>query len=200
MPSAATCGRWARWRCGSSTTRPAPRKRRPAIYQTAADGKPYTPPDSYERLAALNRHLFHTPGHYITRAPVGPFKIEVTRGFEYEIATTTVDVRPGSTNNVTVRMKRMVDFGARGWQSGSNHVHMNYAGNLHNTPENMLMMARAEDMGMTSLQVANKDNRVLDYQHYTPGQALHPLSKDGYVMHVGRNTGRRSTGTFRSST
>ncbi len=156
------------------------------VYQTAADGKPYTPPDSYERLAALNRHLFHTPGHYITRAPVGPFKIEVTRGFEYEIATTTVDVRPGSTSNVTVRLKRMVDFGARGWQSGSNHVHMNYAGNLHNTPENMLMMARAEDMGMTSLQIANKDNRILDYQHYTPGQSLHPLSKEGYVMHVGQ--------------
>ncbi|MCC6987376.1 MAG: CehA/McbA family metallohydrolase, partial [Acidobacteria bacterium] len=39
---------------------------------------------------------------------------------------------------------------------------------------------------MTSLQVANKDNRVLDYQHYTPGQSLHPLSKGDYVMHVGQ--------------
>jgi TolB protein len=156
------------------------------VYQTAVDGKPYTPPDSYERLAALNRHLFHTPGRYITHAPVGSFKIEVTKGFEYEIATTTVDVRAGGTHNVTVRMKRMVDFGARGWRSGSNHVHMNYAGNLHNTPENMLMMARAEDMGMTSLQIANKDNRILDYQHYTPGQSLHPLSKGDFVMHVGQ--------------
>ncbi len=80
----------------------------------------------------------------------------------------------------------MVDFGARGWRSGSNHVHMNYAGNLHNTPENMILMAKAEDMGMTSLQVANKDNRILDYQHYTPGQSLHPLSKGDYVMHVGQ--------------
>jgi TolB protein len=47
-------------------------------------------------------------------------------------------------------------------------------------------MAKAEDMGMTSLQIANKDNRILDYQHYTPGQSLHPLSKGDYVMHVGQ--------------
>lgn len=156
------------------------------VYQTAVDGKPYTPADSYERLATLNRHLFHTPGTYVTRVPAGPLKIEMTRGFEYELSTTTVDVKPGSTTDVTIRLKRLVDFAARGWQSGSNHVHMNYAGNLHNTPANMLMMARAEDMGMTSLQVANKDNRVLDYQHYTPGQSLHPLSKGDYVMHVGQ--------------
>ena len=42
------------------------------VYQTAADGKPYTPGDSYERLSQLNRHLFHTPGHYVTHAPPGP--------------------------------------------------------------------------------------------------------------------------------
>ncbi len=156
------------------------------VYQTAADGKPYTPPDSYERLATLNRHLFHTPGTYVTHAPAGPFKIEVAKGFEYDINTTTVDVKPGGTHDVTIRLKRMVDFAARGWKSGSNHVHMNYAGNLHNTPDNMLMMARGEDMAMTSLQIANKDNRILDYQHYTPGQSLHPLSGNGYVMHVGQ--------------
>ncbi|MEP7116318.1 MAG: CehA/McbA family metallohydrolase [Acidobacteriota bacterium] len=156
------------------------------VYQTAADGKPYTPGDSYERLATLNRHLFHTPGHYVTHAPPGPFKIEVTKGFEYDLATTTLDLKPGSTSNLTIRMKRLVDFKSRGWRSGSNHVHMNYAGNLHNTPENMMLMAKAEDMSMTSLQVANKDNRVLDYQHYTPGQSLHPLSKGDYVMHVGQ--------------
>ena len=156
------------------------------VYQTAADGKPYTPSDSYERLAALNRHLFHTPGHYVTRVPVGSLTIEVAKGFEHEIAKTTLDVKAGSTTDVTIRLKRLVDFKARGWRSGSNHVHMNYAGNLHNTPENMMLMAKAEDMSMTSLQIANKDNRVLDVQNYRPGQALHPLSKGDYVMHVGQ--------------
>ena len=49
------------------------------VYHTAVDGKPYTPPDSYERLATLSRHLFHTPGHYTTHVPVGPFTIEVAQ-------------------------------------------------------------------------------------------------------------------------
>ncbi|MDH4063316.1 MAG: CehA/McbA family metallohydrolase [Acidobacteriota bacterium] len=156
------------------------------VYQRASDGKPYTPGDSYERLAALNRHLFHTPGRYVTSVPPGALTIEVARGFEYEVTTTTVDVKAGSTTDVTIRLKRMVDFLAKGWRSGSNHVHMNYAGNLHNTPENMMRMAEAEDMGLTSLQIANKDNRILDYQYFTPGQSLHPLSSGNYVMHVGQ--------------
>ncbi|NJM36197.1 MAG: hypothetical protein HC850_17560, partial [Rhodomicrobium sp.] len=75
-------------------------------------------------------------------APAGPFTIEVARGFEYDVAKATVDVKAGADQQVTIRMKRMVDFRARGWRSGSNHVHMNYAGNLHNTPANMLLMAK----------------------------------------------------------
>jgi TolB protein len=39
---------------------------------------------------------------------------------------------------------------------------------------------------MSSLQIANKDNRVLDYQHYTPGQNQHPISTRARVMHVGQ--------------
>jgi len=156
------------------------------VYQTASDGKPYTPADSYERLATLERHLFHTRGKYTTEAPPGAFRIEVTKGFEYAVARQNVDVKAGQTTTVTVQLKRLTNLKAKGWYSGSNHVHMNYAGNLHNTPENVLMMNAAEDADMVSLQIANKDNRVLDYQHYTPGQDQHPLSTRTRVMHVGQ--------------
>jgi hypothetical protein len=156
------------------------------IYHTAADGKPYTPADSYERFGPLNRHLFHTPGHYTIEAPAGPFKIEAVRGFEYGVTTETVDVKPGVTTNVTVTMRRMVNLKIKGWYSGSNHTHINYAGNLHNTPANMFMMNAAEDADMISEQIANKDNRVLDYQIYVPGQKQHPLSTKDRIMHVGQ--------------
>jgi TolB protein len=156
------------------------------VYHTAADGKPYTPGDSYERLATLNRHLFHTPGRYVTHVPPGPLTIEVAKGFEYDVAKTTVQVKAGEITPVTIRLTRMSDFLGKGWRSGSNHVHMNYAGNLHNTPENMRLMAMAEDMSMTSLQIANKDNRILDYQHFTAGQAHHPVSTPDYLVHVGQ--------------
>jgi len=156
------------------------------VYHTASDGKPYTPSDTYERLSTLNRHLFHTRGRYTIEAPPGAFRIDAMKGFEYAVSRQDVDVKAGQTTTVTVALKRIVNLKARGWRSGSNHVHMNYAGNLHNTPENVMLMNAAEDADMVSLQIANKDNRILDYQHYVPGREHHPLSTADRVMHVGQ--------------
>jgi len=102
------------------------------------------------------------------------------------VSRQTVDVKPGTTTTVTITLRRIVNLKAKGWYSGSNHNHMNYAGNLHNTPENMFLMNAAEDADMISEQIANKDNRVLDYQFYTPGQSQYPLSTKDRVMHVGQ--------------
>jgi TolB protein len=156
------------------------------VYQRAADGKPYTPDDAYERVSQLDRRLFHTTGRYTIEAPAGAFTIEALKGFEYDISTTTLTVPEGGTLDVTIPLKRLVDLKAGGWRTGSNHVHMNYAGNLHNTPENVFMMAAAEDLDVIGLQIANKDNRILDYQHFVPGKAHHPLSTAERIMHIGQ--------------
>jgi TolB protein len=156
------------------------------IYQKASDGKVYTPGDSYERIGPLNQHLFHTPGHFAVDVPPGALTIEAVKGFEYEPSKRTVQVKAGEVHSVTLALKRMTNLKAKGWYSGSNHVHMNYAGNLHNTPENLFMMNAAEDADFISWQIANKDNRILDYQHYTPGQSQHPLSTKDRIMHVGQ--------------
>jgi hypothetical protein len=137
-------------------------------------------------VSQLDRRLFHTPGRYTSEVPAGRLVIEAVKGFEYAPAEVTVQVEPGSTTQVTVPLRRLANLRGRGWYSGSNHVHMNYAGNLHNTPENMFMMAAAEDVDVIGLQIANKDNRVLDYQHFAPGQAHHPLSTPQRIMHVGQ--------------
>ena len=63
---------------------------------------------------------------------------------------------------------------------------MNYAGNLHNTLENLMMMSDAEDQDIVLEQVANKDNRILDYQHFVPGGGAHPLSTKDRVLVVGQ--------------
>ena len=156
------------------------------VYHTGPDGKPYTPEDSYERVSQLDRRLFHTPGQYLSEMPAGALTIDVVKGFEYQPAKAVVDVKAGETIDVKIPLRRLNDLEAKGWRSGSNHVHMNYAGNLHNTPENMFMMAAAEDVDVIGLQIANKDNRILDYQHFVPGQAQHPLSTGDRIMHVGQ--------------
>ena len=63
---------------------------------------------------------------------------------------------------------------------------MNYAGNLHNTLENLMMMSAAEDQDMVNEQIANKDNRILDYQYFVPGGKAHPLSTRDRVLVVGQ--------------
>ena len=78
-------------------------------------------------------------------------------------------------------------FAQPGWYSASTHVHMNYAGNLHNTPANLLHMARAEGMDLVMNQVANKDNRILDYQYFE-GAGEHSASRglNDVKLHFGQ--------------
>ena len=63
---------------------------------------------------------------------------------------------------------------------------MNYAGNLHNTLENLMMMSAAEDQDMVNEQIANKDNRILDHQYFVPGGKAHPLSTRDRLLIVGQ--------------
>jgi TolB protein len=75
-------------------------------------------------------------------------------------------------------LEPMIDMAARGWYSGSTHVHMNYGGNLRNIPQNLMMMSRAEGQRVINELVANKDNRILDWQYFVPGGGEHPLSQE----------------------
>ncbi len=47
-------------------------------------------------------------------------------------------------------------------------------------------MNAAEDADIIGYQIANKDNRILDYQHYVPGRETHPLSTPQRIMQVGQ--------------
>ncbi len=151
------------------------------IYNRAADGKTYVPDGSYHRLGRLAEHFFHTAGAFSLEVPAGDIVVEAMHGFEYHPAAATASVAAGQVTEVTLELRRMADLEADGWYSGSNHVHMNYAGNLHNTPENLVFMAAAEDLHVIGQLVANKDNRILDYQYFTG--APHPLTDENHVLY-----------------
>ena len=65
-------------------------------------------------------------------------------------------------------------------------MHMNYGGNLHNTLENLMLMSAGEDQDVVNELIANKDNRVLDYQYFVPGGGAHPISKPDRLVLVGQ--------------
>jgi TolB protein len=145
----------------------------------ASDGKLYAPPDTYvfnARMAAGLQRIFFADGGYTMETPPGKLIIEAHKGFEYWPARHEIEIRENQTTELTVDMKPHVDLASKGWYSGSTHVHMNYGGNIHNTPENLMTIARAQGMHIVSSLVANKDNRILDWHHFRPGGREHPAS------------------------
>ena len=151
------------------------------IHGVAADRRFYPPPDAcariMERGIAAGRDYFHTEGEFTADVPPGPMTIEAVKGYEYEPARQELQIAAGRTSSATLVLRRMVDLPARGWYSGSTHVHMNYGGNLHNTPEDLAVMASAEDLHVVNAMAANKDNRVLDWQYFRRDRQEYPLKK-----------------------
>ena len=155
----------------------------------ASDGKLYGPRDAFvinARLAGEGRsgaggvkRIFYTTGSYTAQVPTGPLTVEARRGYEFWPAATEVQIRGGETAEVVLTLKRRVDMPAKGWLNGSTHVHMNYGGILHDTPERLMQMARAEGMYIVSDLIANKDNRILDWQYFQKGGQAYPVPGTG---------------------
>jgi hypothetical protein len=164
--------------------RPVPAR----VWGPAADGKFYAPEDAYARVGASGTHYFHARGHFSVEVPPGRMTIHAARGFEYQPAAVEVEVRTGQTTRAALVLRRSTDLSALGWHSGSTHVHMNYSGNLGNTLENLLFLSEAEDQDFLNVLIANKDNRILDYEHFVPGGGEHPLTrgKPGVRLLVGQ--------------
>ncbi len=148
------------------------------IHYLAADGKFYAPPDAYARVGAAGRNFFHTKGEFVAEVPPGKITIEAIKGFAYQPAAKQTAAVAGQTADLTLTLRRVAHINALGWYSGSTHVHMNYGGNLSNTLDNLRMMSRAEDQDVLNVLIANKDNRVLDWQYFVPGGGEHPISKN----------------------
>ena len=156
------------------------------IHLTASDGKFYAPLDAYARLSGRGDHIFHTTGRFEVALPVGRATMTITKGFEFWPELAEVEIKPHEVTTLSVNLRRMTDMAAKGWYSGSTHVHMNYAGNLHNTLDNLMMMSEAEDQDVVNEQIANKDNRILDYQFFVTGGGPHPLSTPERLLVVGQ--------------
>jgi TolB protein len=156
------------------TGRPTPVR----IQYLASDGKFYAPADAYARIGLADWHLFHTGGEFTAEVPPGKMSISAIKGFAWQPVEKQLEVAPDRTIDLTLALRRVAEMNAIGWYSGSTHVHMNYGGNLSNTLDNLRMMSRAEDQDVLNVLVANKDNRIFDWQYFVPGGGEHPISKN----------------------
>ncbi len=151
-------------------------------YLVASDGKTYVPEGAYQRVANRAGHgdFFHAGSHFLIDLPAGEATIEAVKGIEYEPVEQRVVIKPGEITSAEINLRRALHLNALGWYSGSDHTHMNYGGNLHNTPENMMFMGGAEDLNVIAAKICNKDNRIFDWQYFT-GRP-HPLSTAGRIL------------------
>ncbi|MGO8735098.1 MAG: CehA/McbA family metallohydrolase [Terriglobia bacterium] len=147
------------------------------VQGTGADGRAYAPADTYARASSSGAAYFHTTGEFTVELPPGRMTLEVIKGFEYEPVKQQLQIVAGRTTSATFSLRRIADLPAQGWYSGSTHVHMNYGGNFHDTPENLAQMASAEDLHMVNAMASNKDNRVIDWQYFRPDRQDYPLQK-----------------------
>jgi Tol biopolymer transport system component len=155
------------------------------FYLTGADGKSYAPSTAYHRVAGRSSHrdFFHAEDKFTVDLPPGEATLEAAKGVEHVPQSKKVTIRQNQVTIVDIDLHRMTSMNAAGWWSASDHVHMNYAGNLHNTPENLMMMARAEDLDVVGEKVCNKDHRIFDHQYFTG--KLHPLTTSEQILTFG---------------
>ena len=146
------------------------------FYLVASDAKTYVPDGAYQRVPNRAGHgdFFHGGRHFVVELPAGEAALEAVKGIEYEPVEKRVVIKPDEVTSVDITLRRAAHMNASGWYSGTDHAHMNYGGNLHNTPENMMFMAEAEDVNVIAAKIANKDNRVFDWQYFTGER--HPRS------------------------
>lgn len=145
------------------------------VHLQASDGKFYAPLDAYARRGRTAIPSFHARGSEEFEVPAGRAIVTLTKGFDRKPVTRELVITAGQTFTLSAQFESL-SFPQPGWRSASTHVHMNYGGNLHNTPTNLLHMARAEGMDIVLNQVANKDNRILDYQYFE-GAGEHSASR-----------------------
>jgi hypothetical protein len=73
--------------------------------------------------------------------------VQVSRGLDYAIAERNVAITTkGNTTTISLEPLRLpAQYGH--FASADLHVHMNYGGHYHNTPQNLIEQARAEHSG-----------------------------------------------------
>lgn len=145
------------------------------IYLDASDGRSYSPNGAFHRaMMVTDRHYFHMNGDAEVDVPAGRTAIEAVRGWEYNPKATTVDVRAGATQTVTLTLDRLTNLPARGWYSGDTHVHDLHQG-FGLTHDAFFLQLVAEDLHMTNALIHMDGTRLMGRWSDLTGKP-HPLS------------------------
>jgi hypothetical protein len=115
----------------------------------------------------------------IVRLPPGKFTLRYGRGPEYKLLTRAIEIAPGSSPIIELRLERWTDPRARGFYSGDHHIHG--AGCAHYTsptegvtPEDMFRQVAGEGLNVGCVLTWGP---CYDYQRRFFAPEVHQLSR-----------------------
>jgi hypothetical protein len=155
------------------------------VYLTAADDLAYAPKGAISRITAMSaEYYFHAEKTFDVELPAGKTLIEATRGIEYELARSTVDLPSGRLTEVILPLRRWRNMAREGWYSSDAHIHANYTAVDHQviTPEDVRLQTLAEDLNNANMMVANSGGSFIHDERYFEGKPS-ALSRRNYIMY-----------------
>ena len=111
---------------------------------------------------AFESHYFHSPGKAELTVPEGRIQVEVTKGFEYQVARENVICSPRARLVIHLKPLQIPKDEHSHWASADLHVHMNYGGAYRNTPKDLVAQEAAENLFLVENLVVNKEQRIPD--------------------------------------
>jgi TolB protein len=121
--------------------------------------------DGFDRSERpFEAHYFHLNEMANLVVPAGKLKIDAAKGFEYKPVVQTVEVRPGDSKRVEIKLMPLGNGlrDAKNWISADLHVHMNYGGAYQDTSDRLSEQAKAEGLRVVSNLIVNKEQRFPD--------------------------------------
>jgi Tol biopolymer transport system component len=140
------------------------------------DGRFFAPDDAWRHAdeafvrgeSRFEYGYFHARGQATLSLAPGKYRVEVSRGPEFQVHRAEVTVARGATLPHRATLRRLRDMPAAGWRSADLHVHMNYCGNYRNDPKHLAFQAEAEGLNLIEDLIVNKEQRFPDIASFSP--------------------------------
>lgn len=161
------------WNWGESVTRITVKTRRagnteglPArLSITDRDGHPVVPDKGQPRFEAQNGRVFvYSPGTLTAEVPAGEVRVTAVHGLACIPATASRKITAGQDATIDIELNSVWNPASDGWYGADLHSHLNYGGPYSLSPEDLILDMQAEQLDVSTPQLANLHTRLNDTQ------------------------------------
>jgi hypothetical protein len=116
-------------------------------------------------------------GWGVLDVPGGRISVKAEKGPEYVPYERTIDLSEVEGDQIMLEMERWADWQPQGWYPGDTHLH-------EPDPAALVVEAKAEDVSVSSVLVANNGDSWLAFPYFRPG--VHPVSDAANLVQYGQ--------------